>query len=42
VVLDCREAASTWEWQPQTKLWDILEEIACFADTENDWLNVAK
>ncbi|NDV62315.1 NAD-dependent epimerase/dehydratase family protein [Puniceicoccales bacterium CK1056] len=42
VVLDCQKASELWEWQPQTPIGEVLEEIASFAEKENDWLNVAK
>lgn len=42
VVLDCELASRTWNWTPRTPIMEILEEIARFADIEDDWLNVAK
>lgn len=42
VVLDCRKASELWAWKPQTGMSEILEEIAIFAETEPDWLSIAK
>ena len=38
LVLDHRMARSVWNWQPQTGLGDILEEIARPAQANPDWL----
>jgi CDP-paratose 2-epimerase len=38
VVLDARQAESTWGWQPRRSLHEILEEIARHAEARPDWL----
>lgn len=38
LILDCARARSTWNWQPQTKLEAILQEIARHAEANPDWL----
>ena len=40
LVLDSRRAASAWQWAPQTKLDDILNEIAAHADQNPAWLEL--
>jgi CDP-paratose 2-epimerase len=42
VILDCRKALEAWGWQPGTAMDEILEEIATFADKEDNWLSIAK
>lgn len=38
LILDSARARSTWNWQPQTKLEDVLQEIARHAEANPDWL----
>jgi CDP-paratose 2-epimerase len=38
-VMDNARASAVWEWQPQTSLHQILEEIANFAEKNPDWLS---
>lgn len=38
VVMDSTLARQVWDWQPQTGLETILEEIAIHAETHPDWL----
>jgi CDP-paratose 2-epimerase len=40
VVLDHELATTTWGWQPQTTLEEVLGEIADFADAHPTWLDV--
>ena len=38
LVLNAGSAAAEWDWRPQTKLDDILEEVATHAETHPEWL----
>lgn len=38
IVLDSRLAGECWDWSPQMATDQILEEIAQFADTQDDWI----
>jgi CDP-paratose 2-epimerase len=38
LVMDCALARKTWEWQPETPLAAILEEIALHAEAHPHWL----
>jgi CDP-paratose 2-epimerase len=38
VLLDPTLARDTWNWQPQTTVAYILEEIALFADQQSGWI----
>lgn len=40
IVLDARKAQSVWGWSPQTKLADILDEIARHAEANPHWLQL--
>lgn len=40
LVLDSSLATREWEWRPQTKLPDILEEIALHAEEHPGWLDL--
>jgi CDP-paratose 2-epimerase len=40
LVLDCHAARQRWNWQPQTKVLDVLEEIARDAKQNPDWLDL--
>jgi CDP-paratose 2-epimerase len=41
LVLDHGLARSTWNWEPQTRLEDVLEEIARHAEANPDWLEIS-
>ena len=38
LVLNSASATAAWDWRPQTKLDDILEEIALHAEAHPEWL----
>ena len=38
IVMDTTRAHQTWDWQPQSSLETILEEIALHAEDHPDWL----
>jgi CDP-paratose 2-epimerase len=40
MVLDCRRAASTWNWRPALSLETLLGEIADFAEANPNWLDL--
>jgi CDP-paratose 2-epimerase len=42
IVLDSARAREVWGWEPQTRLPQLLEEIAEHADREPGWLDLAK
>ncbi len=41
MVLDHHKATRLWNWRPLTPTLDILEEIACHAEANPDWLDVS-
>jgi CDP-paratose 2-epimerase len=41
VVLDSRLAKETWNWEPQTPIDSILEEIAAHAEANPRWLDIS-
>jgi CDP-paratose 2-epimerase len=41
LVMDAALAGKTWDWQPQTRLSDILEEIAVHAEQHPNWLELS-
>jgi len=41
LVMDCRLARDVWGWEPQTPLYDVLEEIADHAVKRPDWLDLS-
>jgi CDP-paratose 2-epimerase len=41
LVLDHRLATTTWDWQPRTRVTDVLEEIAVHALAHPEWLAVS-
>jgi hypothetical protein len=41
LILDSRLAAREWNWRPETKLHDILEEIALHAEQHPGWLDLS-
>lgn len=42
VVLDSRFSRNTWGWEPMMSKYAILEELACFADENQGWLEATK
>ena len=42
MVLNNNGALKEWKWAPQTKVHDILEEIANFAVQNEDWLRISR
>ena len=42
VVLDSARAKKQWDWEPQTPVASILEEIAAHAEANPDWLEISK
>jgi hypothetical protein len=38
LVLNAGSAAAEWDWLRQTKLDDILEEVAAHAESHPEWL----
>lgn len=42
IVLDSSLARETWDWNPQTSVESILEEIAGQADADPDWLELSR
>jgi CDP-paratose 2-epimerase len=41
LVMDSSLARDVWEWQPETSLQDILEEIAAHAELNPEWLELS-
>ena len=41
VVLDYSLCQKTWDWQPLTPVEVILEEIAAFADRNENWISIS-
>jgi CDP-paratose 2-epimerase len=41
MVLDSTLAAKTWNWQPETSLENVLDEIARHAEHHPEWLDLA-
>lgn len=41
VVLENKLTQNIWDWQPITPITTILEEIAVFADENQDWISVS-
>jgi CDP-paratose 2-epimerase len=41
MVLNSALASKTWDWQPQTSLADILDEIATHAEKHPEWLDIS-
>jgi len=39
--MDSGLAGEIWDWQPQTPLEEILEEIALHAEEYPDWLKIS-
>lgn len=42
VVLDHSLATETWDWEPQSSVFSIFEEIAAFADANPGWLSISR
>ncbi|MEC8473605.1 MAG: NAD-dependent epimerase/dehydratase family protein [Planctomycetota bacterium] len=42
VVLDHSLASETWGWQPEMGVYEILSEIAEFAESQDDWIGLSK
>lgn len=42
IVLDSGEASRVWGWQPETSVQEILSEIADFAETQSDWIDLSQ
>ena len=40
IVMDSSVAQNAWDWRPKMGIEQILEEIACFADDNPDWLSL--
>ena len=38
LILNAGPVAAEWDWRLQTKLDDILEEVATHAETHPEWL----
>lgn len=41
LIMDSALAGETWDWQPQTPIVEILEEIAQHAERHPDWLEIS-
>ncbi|MGY3211757.1 NAD-dependent epimerase/dehydratase family protein [Mucilaginibacter sp. HD30] len=41
MVLDYSNAKKTWDWAPKTSITEICEEIAGFAETQNNWCDIS-
>lgn len=41
LIMDSTKAQNLWQWQPQTALYDILDEIALHADRNPNWLELS-
>ena len=41
LILDPSRAAEVWQWTPQTRVEDILEEISRHADENPEWLELS-
>jgi len=40
MVLDSARAAAIWSWKPRRSLLSVLDEIACHAEKNPDWLDL--
>jgi CDP-paratose 2-epimerase len=40
VVMDSASAREVWGWSPSISMTDLLEEIACHAETNPEWLDL--
>ncbi len=41
LIMDATKAKEIWDWQPQTPINDILEEIALHAEQHPGWLELS-
>ncbi len=41
MVLDSSAAERAWDWTPQTSIYEVLREIADFAETKKDWCQLS-
>jgi CDP-paratose 2-epimerase len=41
MIMDSNRAATFWNWQPQTKLTEIFDEVAQHAHAHKDWLELS-
>lgn len=41
LVMDCARVKSVFEWEPETSLQKNLEELACFAEQNPEWLKIS-
>lgn len=41
MVLDSQKAAKMWDWTPQTSIYDVLNGIADFAETQKHWCQLS-
>ena len=41
MVLDSSAAEIAWDWTPQTTIYEVLREIADFAETKKDWCQLS-
>jgi CDP-paratose 2-epimerase len=41
MIMDSNRAGTFWNWQPQTKLEEIFEEVARHAQAHEDWLELS-
>ena len=42
IVLDSGKASRVWDWQPQTPVLKVLDEIATHADNHPEWLSLSE
>jgi len=42
VVLDCTKAKEVWGWEPTTKIEQVLQEIAAFAEKQDNWCEISQ
>ncbi|HBJ34919.1 MAG TPA: CDP-tyvelose epimerase [Planctomycetaceae bacterium] len=42
MVLDAKNAQQIWDWTPRTRLPEILDEIADFAELHEGWIDASK
>jgi CDP-paratose 2-epimerase len=41
MILDYELASSTWGWQPQTSITEVLQQIVTFANTQSNWCAIS-
>lgn len=42
MVLDSHKASKVWDWTPQTSIYDVLNGIADFAETQKYWCQLSR